>query len=45
MTCPVTDTLVRWVLQLGGNVKVQAPKQLRQLVVKDAKELTRNNSV
>jgi predicted DNA-binding transcriptional regulator YafY len=43
MSCPITDTLVRWILQLGGNVKVEGPKELRELVVKDAKELVGKN--
>ena len=43
MACPLTDTLVRWVLQMGGNVKVEGPKILREMIVKDAKELVRNN--
>jgi predicted DNA-binding transcriptional regulator YafY len=45
MTCPVTDTLVRWVLQLGGNVKVISPGQLKTLVYRAAKELSENNDV
>jgi predicted DNA-binding transcriptional regulator YafY len=44
MTCPITDTLVRWILQMAGNVKVLAPKQLRELVFKQAMELAGNNS-
>jgi predicted DNA-binding transcriptional regulator YafY len=43
MTCPLTDTLVRWVLQMGRNVFVQGPGRLRELVVKDARELAGNN--
>lgn len=43
MTCPVTDTLVRWILQMGGNVKVETPRQLREMVVENAKELVRVN--
>ena len=44
MSCPLTDTLVRWVLQMAGNVKVEAPKELRAMVVKCGKELVENNS-
>ena len=44
MTCPLTDTLVRWVLQMAGNVKVETPKELRELVIKSGKELVSNNS-
>jgi predicted DNA-binding transcriptional regulator YafY len=43
MTCPITDTLVRWIMQMAGNVKVQFPKQLRQLVLNQAMELAGNN--
>jgi predicted DNA-binding transcriptional regulator YafY len=45
MNCPVTDTLVRWILQLGGNVKVEGPGQLKTLVCQAAKELVKNNAV
>ncbi|HUL01463.1 MAG TPA: WYL domain-containing protein [Nitrospirota bacterium] len=45
MTCPITDTLVRWVLQMGGNVKVETPKQLRELVNQAASDLVGNNPV
>jgi predicted DNA-binding transcriptional regulator YafY len=45
MTCPITDTLVRWVLQLRGNVKVIAPRQLKTLVFQAAKDLAGNNTV
>jgi len=44
MVCPLTDTLVRWVLQMAGNVKVESPKELREMVVKSGKELVKNNS-
>jgi proteasome accessory factor B len=43
MTCPVTDTLVRWILQMAGNVKVLAPRKLRELVFKQAIDLAENN--
>jgi predicted DNA-binding transcriptional regulator YafY len=43
MVCPVTDTLVRWILQMAGNVTVEAPRQLRELVCQGAEELVRNN--
>jgi predicted DNA-binding transcriptional regulator YafY len=39
MRCLVTDSLVRWILQMGGNVKVEAPEDLRVLVVKNARAL------
>jgi predicted DNA-binding transcriptional regulator YafY len=39
MRCPVTDSLVRWILQMGGSVKVEAPEELRILVVKNAQAL------
>ena len=45
MVCPVTDTLVRWILQMAGNVKVEVPRQLRELVCHGAEELVRNNPV
>ena len=44
MNSPLTDTLVRWILQMGGNVKVETPKELRDLVLKCGKELIANNS-
>ncbi len=43
MICPLTDTLVRWVLQMAGNVKVETPKELREMVVKSGRELVENN--
>jgi predicted DNA-binding transcriptional regulator YafY len=43
MTCPITDTLVRWVMQMAGNVKVLAQRQLRELVFNQATELGANN--
>ena len=43
MTCPITDTLVRWVLQMAGSVKVEAPRELRELILKSSKELVTNN--
>jgi predicted DNA-binding transcriptional regulator YafY len=43
MTCPITDTLVRWILQMAGNVKVLAPRRLRELVFSQATELAGNN--
>jgi predicted DNA-binding transcriptional regulator YafY len=43
MTCPITDTLMRWVLQMAGSVKVEGPKELRELVAKNAAELVANN--
>jgi predicted DNA-binding transcriptional regulator YafY len=44
MKCPVTETLVRWVLQMGGSVKVLGPKELNKMVVKYGSELVKNNS-
>ncbi|MBN1131088.1 MAG: WYL domain-containing protein [Chitinispirillaceae bacterium] len=43
MRCPVTDSLVRWVLQLGGCVQVEAPMTLKSLVVKNARDLLKTN--
>jgi predicted DNA-binding transcriptional regulator YafY len=43
MNCPVTDTLVRWVLQMAGSVKVEAPTELREAVLKSGRELAANN--
>lgn len=44
MTCPITDTLVRWILQIGENVKVETPKALRELVYKCGQKIMDNNS-
>ena len=43
MNCPVTDTLVRWILQMAGSVKVEAPRELREAVLKSSRELVANN--
>lgn len=41
--CPVTETLVRWILQMGGSVKVCKPKDLRERVLEMAQKLVMNN--
>ncbi|MBN2035707.1 MAG: WYL domain-containing transcriptional regulator [Chitinispirillaceae bacterium] len=43
LTCPVTDTLVRWVLQMGECVRIQGPEKLKKLVVGKARELIKKN--
>jgi predicted DNA-binding transcriptional regulator YafY len=43
MRCPVTDTLVRWVLQMGECVTVVKPEFLRRSVVEKAKAMAANN--
>jgi predicted DNA-binding transcriptional regulator YafY len=43
MRCPVTDSLVRWVMQMGGSVHVEGPEELRTLVVKNGRELITAN--
>jgi len=35
LTCPMTDNLIRWVLQMGGEVTVLAPQELK-IKVKDS---------
>ncbi len=44
MKCPVTDSLVRWVLQMGECVRVEAPSELRQLVAAKACALLRRHA-
>jgi predicted DNA-binding transcriptional regulator YafY len=44
LRCPLTDSLVRWVLQMGECVRIVAPKQLRERVAAMAGELVRNNA-
>jgi predicted DNA-binding transcriptional regulator YafY len=43
MTCPVTDSLVRWVLQMGECVAVDKPESLRRAVVEKATAMAKNN--
>ncbi len=43
MSCPVTESLVRWVLQMGECVTVEAPEELRVAVVAKAEATVRNN--
>jgi predicted DNA-binding transcriptional regulator YafY len=43
MRCPVTESLVRWVLQMGGCVRVLRPRQLREQVVAMAREIVAKN--
>jgi hypothetical protein len=31
MKCPVTDTLVRWVLQIGECVRIEGPESLKSM--------------
>jgi predicted DNA-binding transcriptional regulator YafY len=42
MSCPVTDSLVRWVLQMGESVVVLEPEELRKEVVARARNLLAN---
>jgi predicted DNA-binding transcriptional regulator YafY len=43
MNCPITDSLVRWVLQLGENVRIHYPKELKNRVWECASALIKNN--
>jgi predicted DNA-binding transcriptional regulator YafY len=43
MTCPITDSLVRWVLQMGECVTIEAPEVLRKAVVAKAEACVRGN--
>jgi predicted DNA-binding transcriptional regulator YafY len=43
MKCPVTDSLVRWVIQMAGDVKVVSPDALREKAVAAAKGLLERN--
>ena len=43
MTCPVTDSLVRWVLQMGECVTIKFPASLKELVLCKAAALVENN--
>jgi predicted DNA-binding transcriptional regulator YafY len=43
MTCPVTDSLVRWVLQMGECVTIARPLFLKELVAAKAKAVLQNN--
>lgn len=42
--CPVTETLVRWILQMGGSVQVSKPKELRKKVLDMAQMLVEKNT-
>jgi predicted DNA-binding transcriptional regulator YafY len=43
MKCPLTDSLVRWILQMGECVEVLGPKELRGMVVEKARVLVGKN--
>jgi len=43
MTCPVTDSLLRWILQMGKDVCVESPKELRDRVRETAGEMVKSN--
>lgn len=43
MTCPVTDSLVRWVLQMGECVTIIKPHFLKEQVVAKAKAILKTN--
>jgi len=43
MTCPVTDSLVRWVLQMGECVKISKPQFLQEQIIAKAKAVLQNN--
>lgn len=43
LKCPVTDNLVRWVLQMAGDVRILAPEGLRVKAVSDCGKLIANN--
>ncbi len=45
MTCPITDSLARWVLQMGECVTIKAPAELREMVAKKAEAMVNNNSI
>jgi proteasome accessory factor B len=42
MTCPVTDSMVRWVLQMGECVVVEKPESLRKMVKEKAQRVVEN---
>ena len=42
LDCPMTDSLVRWVLQMGGNARVLAPASLKALVRTEAQVISAN---
>lgn len=44
LECPITDSLVRWVLQMGECVEVKRPEPLRRLVVEKARALVAANA-
>ena len=37
--CPVTDNLIQWILQMGGDVKIIAPKTLKARVLEELKRM------
>jgi predicted DNA-binding transcriptional regulator YafY len=43
LTCPLTDTLVRWILQMGECVRIEKPEELKKMVVRKARELVKRN--
>jgi predicted DNA-binding transcriptional regulator YafY len=42
MTCPITDSLVRWVLQMGECVSIVRPESLRELAKEKAGRFLKN---
>jgi len=43
MKCPITDSLVRWVLQMDECVTIESPEVLRKAVVAKAEACVRGN--
>jgi predicted DNA-binding transcriptional regulator YafY len=43
MQCPITDNLVRWILQMAECVRVEKPKVLREMLLEKVKALAGNN--
>lgn len=45
MKCPISDSLVQWVLQFGGHASVIGPPELRKKVIDAAQEIISHNSL
>ncbi len=44
LKCPVTDTLVRWVLQMGECVRIEGPESLKSIAGEKAEKFLSNQS-
>jgi len=45
MKCPISESLVQWVLQFGGHASVIGPPELRKKVIDAAQEIISQNSL